>query len=172
MNPIAGNAVKLGWLAAAGAALAAVAASAAPTVKVRTSIDIDAPPARVYAMLADFAAYPAWNPYHVAVEGDFAVGAPLVVHVHRPDGKSVTVKPHMLRIEANREVTWGGGIKGIFWGEHVLKLEPLAGGRTRLIHNEDFIGVGVGLANLPADVLTEGYRRMNEALKRRAEGGR
>jgi hypothetical protein len=168
MNATARSAKFLGWLGAVGAGLAALAA-AMPATKVRTAIEIDAPPERVFAVLADFAAYPDWNPYHVAVEGKPEVGAPLTVSIRRPDGKAVTVRPHLLRLEPNRELTWGGGIAGIFRGEHVLKLESLPGHRTKLIHDEDFTGIAVVLANLPTEVLTAGYRLMNEALKRRVE---
>lgn len=139
------------------------------TVEVRTSIDIDAPPEQVYAVLADLGAYPQWNPYHVSVIGPFEEGAELAVKVIRPDGKEVNIPPHLLRIVENEEITWGGGIKGIFYGEHVMRLVALPGSRTRLIHNEDFSGFAVGFADLPPAVLTEGYRRMNHALKRRVE---
>lgn len=159
----------LAGLAAATVAVPAAAITAYP-VKVRTTIDIEAPPDRVYAILADLAGYAAWNPYHVAVEGALSPGAKLVVHIRRPDGKAVTVRPHLLRLVPGRELTWGGGIPGLFYGAHVFRLEALAGGGTRLIHNEDFTGFAVRFANLPADVLTAGYAAMNAALKARAEG--
>ena len=75
----------------------------------------------------------------------------------------------MLRVEENRELTWGGGIPGIFWGEHVLLIEPIHRDRTRLVHNEDFSGFAVRFADLPPQVLTQGYQAMNRALKARAE---
>ncbi len=46
----------------------------------------------------------------------------------------------------------------------------MPGGQTRLIHNEDFTGLFVGFADLPPDVLKEGYERMNAALKAHMEG--
>ena len=152
----------------AAVVLALVLAGACSPIQIRTEIEIDAPPSEVYAILADFPSYPEWNPYHVRVEGEFREGADLEVLVHRPDGEEVHVPPHILRIVPDREITWGGGIKGIFWGEHVFLLEEVAGG-TRLIHNEDFTGFAIHFADLPPEVLTEGYRLMNEALKVRAE---
>jgi hypothetical protein len=41
---------------------------------------------------------------------------------------------------------------------------------TRLLHNEDFTGMFVGFADLPPDVLTQGYKGMNKALKKYVEG--
>ena len=164
-----------GWIKASGVAVSALALAVgalawnSPKVTVRTAIDIDVPVERVFAALADFGAYPEWNPYHVSVSGEPQIGAALTVDVRRPDGKQVTVKPHLLRFEPQRELTWGGGIRGVFYGEHVFLLQSLPDGRTRLIHNEDFSGFAVRFADLPAGVLTEGYRQMNEALKLRLE---
>jgi hypothetical protein len=151
------------WLA-----LLCMLAGCSPT-EIRTAIDIDAPPERVWAILTDFARYPEWNPYHVSVTGKPVLGAELAVRIRRPDGKTVEIEPHILRLDPLKELTWGGGIKGIFFGEHVLRLEAAGPGRTRLIHNEDFTGAAIPFADLPPAVLTEGYARMNAALKRRAE---
>lgn len=150
-------------------ATAALGGMACSGVQVRTGIEIDAPPEEVFAILSDLPAYPDWNPYHREVEGELEPGASLRVHIHRPDGHEITVPASVLRLEPNREITWGGGIKGIFWGEHVFLLSPLEDGRTLLRHDEDFSGFAVQFADLPPEVLTEGYRLMNEALKARVE---
>lgn len=139
---------------------------------VRSQIEIDAPLERVYSALIEFERYSKWNPYHVRVAGSPELGAKLDVTVHRPDGKTVQVPAvHVLRLRENAELTWGGGFKGVFYGGHVFELKKLAANRTRLIHNEDFKGLFVGLADLPADVLTTGYERMNRALKDHLEAG-
>ncbi len=135
-------------------------------IPIRTEINIDAPRDVVFAKLIDFDDYANWNPYHVYVSGESEVGAELDITVQRPDGKRVDVPAvHVLRLEENRELTWGGGIKGVFYGEHVFLLESTGDGGTRLIHNEDFEGLFIGFADLPPDVLTEGYNLMNLALK-------
>lgn len=97
------------------------------------------------------------------VDGEFAIDAPLTVHVEKPNGEAVTVHAHLMRIESNRELTWGGGIRGIFYGEHVFLLEALADGSTKLIHKEDFTGIAVRFVTLEA--IDEGYALMNAALK-------
>lgn len=150
-------------------ALLALTTSACTNIEIRTETTIDAPIETVWSILIDFERYPEWNPYHVMVEGEPVVGADLKVTVHRPDGKIVDVPPHILRIRDREELTWGGGIKGIFYGEHVFLLRNTESGGTHLSHNEDFSGFAVGFADLPPDVLTEGYERMNAALKKRAE---
>ncbi|MEM9061140.1 MAG: SRPBCC domain-containing protein [Pseudomonadota bacterium] len=149
-------------------ALALCLAGCTTHIPIRTQIDIDVPRGDVFRALTGFESYPDWNPYHVRVvpHGPVAIGTGLDVRVSRPDGKVVDVpEVHILRLETDRELTWGGGIRGVFHGEHVFLLEDLGAKRTRLIHNEDFRGLFIGFADLPPDVLTEGYVRMNEALK-------
>lgn len=146
--------------------------AACTTLKeIDTSIDIDAPPCEVYATLADFERYPLWNPYHVRVVGSGVVGEPLEVRVSRPDGVVVDV-PHVRLLEAEpcRSLVWGGGINGIFAGEHRFDLTPREDGNTHLSHTEVFSGLFIGFADLPVPVLTEGYEGMNEALRREVEG--
>lgn len=140
-----------------------------PGKHVYTEIEIDAPPQAVWAALADNANYPVWNPYHVQVTGRMAVGEQLTVEIHKPNGEETSVQPHLLRLEPDRELTWGGGIHGLFYGEHVFLLEEMGSGRTRLIHKEDFTGLAVQF--VPLEAIDEGYAQMNEALKRHIESG-
>jgi hypothetical protein len=139
------------------------------SISIRTSVEIDAPSEVVYAVLSDFESYPAWNPYHRKVKGVFQDGADLVVYVTRPDGKQVEVPPHIIRIVENKEITWGGGIRGIFYGEHSFLLMQISQDKTLLKHNEDFSGIAVGFADLPPEVIAKGYQLMNLALKERVE---
>ncbi|MBF0290165.1 MAG: SRPBCC domain-containing protein [SAR324 cluster bacterium] len=134
-------------------------------ISIRTAVEIDAPKEEVYSVLADLESYPKWNPYHRRVEGAFEEGAKLKIFVLRPDGKEVEVPPHMMHIIENEEITWGGGIKGIFYGVHTFKLQSTEHGKTMLRHNEDFSGFAVGFADLPPDVIADGYHQMNMALK-------
>ena len=63
----------------------------------------------------------------------------------------------------------GGGIRGIFYGEHSFLLEQISQDKTLLRHNEDFSGIAVGFADLPPEVIAKGYQLMNLALKERVE---
>lgn len=149
--------------------LAATALGGCTTRKtIDTSIEIDAPPCAVYDTLAAFEAYPEWNPYHIRVAGSGVVGERLEVRVSRPDGVVVDV-PHVTLLEAEpcRALVWGGGIPGIFRGEHRFDLSPRENGATHLSHTEVFSGLFIGFADLPVPVLTEGYARMNAALRDR-----
>lgn len=130
---------------------------------IHTEITIDASPEVVWTALTDLRSYQDWNPYHVSVEadGDLVPGRRLVVDICKPNGERVRVKPRIIRLEPSRELTWGGGIKGVFHGEHRFILEPLGSG-THLTHCEVFSGFAVRFANL--DAIEEGYDSMNRAL--------
>ena len=151
--------------------MAAIAVAGCTTRKtIDTRININAPPCTVYETLAAFERYPEWNPYHIRVAGSGVVGEPLDVRVARPDGVVVDV-PHVTLLEAEpcRALVWGGGIRGVFRGEHRFDLHEREDGGTHLSHTEVFSGLFIGFADLPVPVLTKGYERMNEALREEVE---
>lgn len=149
------------------ASLLASACTSLPSKHVYTEIEIEAPVDRVWMILADNETYPEWNPYHVSVRGQMLPGQKLEVVLHKPNGERVEIEPRVMRTVPMRELTWGGGMRGVFHGEHVFLLEELDAGNTRLVHKEDFVGIAVPFASL--DAIEEGYRQMNQALKIRAE---
>ncbi len=135
-----------------------------------TTIDIDAPPAEVWAVLADTAAYPDWNPFVVALEGELAVGRKLAVTIRPPGGRGITLKPTVLEVEPGISLRWLGrlGVPRIFDGEHSFKLEPIDGGRcTRFVHGERFRGVLVPFVGSLLRRTEAGFVAMNEALRDR-----
>lgn len=141
--------------------------SALPQKNIYTSIDINAPRQVVWDILADNDAYGDWNPYHVSVSGDLREGERLAVRIEKPNGTKVAIEPHVMRLLPLEELTWGGGIRGIFYGEHVFELSSIGKGKTRLIQRETFSGLAIPFAEL--DAIEEGYSLMNVALKQRAE---
>ena len=135
-----------------------------------TTIDIDAPPAEVWAVLADTAAYPDWNPFVVALEGELAVGRKLAVTIRPPGGRGITLKPTVLEVEPGISLRWLGrlGVPRIFDGEHSFTLEPIDGGRrTRFVHGERFRGVLVPFVGSLLRRTEAGFVAMNEALRDR-----
>ena len=139
--------------------------------QLRTDIEIDATPDLVWAILTDFASYPAWNPFIESIRGEPVVGSKLEVRIAPPDGKAMTFKPTVLNAEPDRELRWLGRVllPGILDGEHMLQLEPLAGGRVRFVQAERFRGVLVPFLGETLARTERGFAAMNEALKGRAE---
>lgn len=140
---------------------------------VTTSIDIAADPARIWAILTDFAAYPGWNPFITSASGVPEVGQRLTIRVAPPGGKPMTFRPRVLAAEPGRRLRWKGRllIPGLFDGEHDFRIEPRDGG-VRLHHGERFSGLFVALTGDESFRRIEaGFEAMNRALKSRAEAG-
>ena len=136
-----------------------------------TSIDIDAAPETVWAVLSDLRAYPGWNPFIREARGELAAGERLDVKMQPEGGRPMRFRPTVLSAEPGRELRWRGRLvaPGVFDGEHRFVIQPTPRG-SRLLHEERFSGAlvpllakGLRTRTLPA------FRRMNEALKERAE---
>jgi hypothetical protein len=138
-----------------------------------TTIEIDAPPERVWQVLSETTAYDEWNPFITRVRGALSPGGRLdfMVPLGRRD---FPIDATILTVEENKEIRWRGprsAVLGkVFSGEHYFQLEPLPNGRTRFIHGETFRGVVPDLlwSRLEPWLLPL-YNSMNEAMKRRAE---
>ena len=138
----------------------------------RTEIDIDASPERVWAILMDFGAYPDWNPFIRSIEGDARRDGRLKVRIQPSGGRAMRFNPTVLAAEPSRELRWLGklGVKGLFDGEHRLVLEALPNGGTKFRQEEGFMGILVPLFRKSLEKDTRrGFVEMNEALKARAE---
>jgi hypothetical protein len=139
---------------------------------IETTIEIDAPVARVWALLTDFAQMSAWNPFIRSISGDLAQGARLSVHIAPPGQSGMRFRPRILALRSERELRWLGRLfmPGLFDGEHYFVLEPLSDARTRLTHGEHFSGLLVGFLGGALGATEAGFKAMNSALKQQAEG--
>ncbi len=137
-----------------------------------SDIEIQAPAERVWPILTDLARFPEWNPFMRRAAGLVQPGARLEVFIQPSGARGVTFRPTVLKAEPNRELRWLGHllISGLFDGEHILTLEPLAPDRCRFRQREIFTGLLVPLLarSLDRDTL-RGFNEMNQALKARAE---
>ena len=78
-----------------------------PAMKtVAATIQIDAPPAKVWAVLTDLSAYPRWNPLFPEAFGPIAIGSRLTLKTVQPNGRTMTIKPKILAVEPNAELRW------------------------------------------------------------------
>jgi len=153
-----------------------LSACGAFSTSIRTEEAIDAPVDVVWDVLADFSSYPEWNPYHVAMAprcvqapGELRVHDTWRVQIHKPDGERLTLPVRVIAATRHEELTWGGGVPGVFSGEHRFLLQRLDDGRTLLRHDEDFSGVVLPFVPLRPAAIEEGYRLVNAAARRRAE---
>ena len=141
------------------------------TTTLTSQIEIDAPPAAVWAVLTDSAAYESWNPFIRKLDGELCPGATLEIRIAPPGARAMRFKPTVLAVTAERELRWLGRFlaPGIFDGEHGFTLEPLPGGRTRFVQTEHFSGLLVRAFARTLDKTQLGFDEMNAALKTEAE---
>lgn len=135
--------------------------------EIKTSIIINASPAKVWSILSDFPAYPKWNPFIKSVEGIVSQGSSIIVKV-----EEMIFKPTVLSFRKEKELRWLGRvlIPGLFDGEHSFALEELSNNQVKFHHSEKFSGLLVGLMAKKLETETKpGFCAMNEALKERAE---
>ena len=139
--------------------------------ELRSELEIDASPERVWAVVTDFAAYPEWNPFIPRISGELKEGARLEVQIKPPGGRAATFKPTVRAVESSAELRWLGRLllPGVFDGEHSLRIEPLDGVRSRFTQSERFTGLLVPLFKGTLAKTETGFEEMNAALKARVE---
>ena len=76
--------------------------------ELRTEIEIHAPAERVWQVLADFPAYPQWNPFIRYVHGEPRQGTTVGSCAQPSGAKPLTFKATILRAEPGRELCWCG----------------------------------------------------------------
>jgi hypothetical protein len=138
---------------------------------VETSIDIAASAPRVWQVLADFDAYPSWNPFITRIAGEIAVGARLRVTIAPPGRKPMKFRPTLLIADRPHELCWRGRLflPGLFDGVHSFRIEG-NGEASRFHQTERFTGMLLGTMDAALFQATQaGFEAMNKALKARVE---
>lgn len=132
-------------------------------------VDIPATPAAVWQVLTDTDRYDEWNPFLTRLSGRLAVGERLTVTI-RPGRRSMTFRPTVLAVEDGSLVRWRGraGVRGVFDGEHELRVLAGADGGARFVQREVFSGLLVPLMGGVLDDTETGFAAMNAALRDRA----
>ena len=143
-----------------------------PRMTLTSEVVIFAPPAQVWAVLSDFAAYREWNPFIPEAAGTLEKGARLTVRIAPPGGVPMTLSPKVILLERGSRFTWRGRLfaPGVFDGEHDFAVATRDSYVTRFTQSETFKGILVPLfaPSLNRNVHA-GFKQMNQALKRRAE---
>lgn len=101
------------------------------------AIRIDAPPAKVWALLTDAAGFPKWNSTVTSIEGPIALGQKLTLRV--PSAPKQTFRPKVSELEADKRMVWRDGFAPMFQGVRTFTLAP-AGSGTEFSMVEVFSG--------------------------------
>jgi hypothetical protein len=146
------------------------------TSELTYSVDIEAPPERVWQVLMDLPAYPEWNPFVTRAEGEVAVGA--TVSFTGPPVKALLrtrMPATVLEVSPGRRLRFRvrlvrTGLPGLLQVEQTMTLEPRDDGGVRLWEGARFTGLLVPLLTRALNrEHTPSFLAMNDALKERAE---
>lgn len=138
---------------------------------VSATVQIEAPPMAVWAILADLGRYQDWNPLFREASGEVGIGKRIRLRsVHPASGRTMTIRPKIVAAEPGAELRWVSSLPGIISGEHNFALSPADGG-TQLVQSESYRGLLVPFSGKTFAAAQASFRALNEALKKRVEAG-
>jgi len=139
--------------------------------ELRTEIEIQASPEKVWQALTNLENYPDWNPFIHHAIGKAKVGEKVDLDF-QPDSSGMKLHCTVIKAETNRELCWKYQVVHpiVFYGEHSFTIEPLGENRVRFVDKEVFSGLLVPLQAKDIDTNTKrGFEEMDKALKARVE---
>ena len=97
-------------------------------MEIASSLELAASPVRVWTMLTDFAAYPAWHPF-VRIEGENEPGAELRYTLRKHEKKrGWTVDAILVRSDPCAELVVTFGVRPVLSLEEFYRVESVEGG--------------------------------------------
>jgi hypothetical protein len=162
-------------LAVVAGILLFVGAASTTSFEIRTDVVIDAPVDRVWAVIVDLPRYADWNTQLAWLGGEPGPGAVLKLRLAANGTAPYEFAPTVSHWVPNVRFGWIArtGVPRIFDGEHFFELEPIEGGKTRLVNRERYSGVlSLVMQRLPMMAgAPQGFARMNDEIKSRVERG-
>jgi len=132
------------------------------------SIEINATPEAVWAVLTDVQQFPEWEPNVTKVEGEATAGNKITIHTKFSDRAfPVTVS----EFTPHSRMVWSSGMPfGLFKGARTFTLTPLNGG-TKITTHEEFSGLLLPMFKGQIGDLQPTFDAFVEALKVKVESG-
>jgi len=141
-------------------------------IELKTMIEIEALPSKVWEVLIDFNHHPDWNPFAVSISGKLAVGEKVRMKLNRPRPLGMVFFPVVTRVEKDKGFRFLGQfvIPSLFSGEHIFELEATGENSTHFIHREEFHGLIPEILGQRLDKMARGnYEAFNRAIKQYVE---
>lgn len=139
--------------------------------ELRTEIEIQATPDKVWQVLTSLDKYPEWNPFIHHAIGKAKVGEKVDI-TFRSGSKDMTLHCTVIKAEPNRELSWKYHVilPSLWSGVHSFTIEPIGDDRVRFIDKEIFTGLLIPLQVKDIDTNSRhDFSEMDKALKIRAE---
>lgn len=136
-------------------------------------VEIEAPAGSVWEVLADFAAYPEWNPF-LRIAGNPDVGSRIkVAYLTGGVARNLTnMRATVLGSEAHRHLRWSGfmWVPSWFVVDHSFRIQTIGTNRSYFIQREAFTGsLTPFVIPVLESSLRSGLQEMSLALKERVE---
>jgi hypothetical protein len=139
--------------------------------ELRTEIEINASPEKVWQILTDLDLYPEWNPFIHHAVGKAETGEKVDI-TFKNGSKDMTLHCMVTRLVPNKELCWEYKVihPGLWYGEHSFTIEPEGENRVRFIDVEVFTGLLIPFQAKDIDTNSRrDFEAMDRALKERAE---
>ena len=139
--------------------------------ELRTEIEIQATPEKVWRVLTSLDKYPEWNPFIHHAIGKAKAGEKVVI-TFKSASKEMTLHCTVVKVEPNKELRWKYhvALPILFSGEHSFIIKQVESNKIRFIDREIFNGLLVSLQAKDIDTNSrQGFEAMDKALKTRAE---
>jgi len=139
--------------------------------ELRTEIEIQAAPEKVWQILTSLDKYPEWNPLIRRAIGTAKLGEKVDINVGS-ETKEMILHCVVVKVEPNKQLAWkyNVGMPFLFEGEHSFAIEPLGSNKVKFVDIETFKGLLVFTQAKDIDTNSKaGFEAMDRALKTRAE---
>jgi hypothetical protein len=138
---------------------------------VEHSIEIAAPAAAVWRVLADLDRWGTWNPLYVEASGRPVVGQPFAMTIALEGMKPQQARATIVSVEPEALLEYAiSNLGGLVKAFRYVQIEPCDPGTCAVRNGEIMTGLlGRLLARAVGEKVRKGLQGMNEALKAKAE---
>jgi len=138
--------------------------------KIETEITINSSVDNVWEVFFDLDGHSEWNPFLTKIDGNLVEGDSVKITVQLGDNKPEIAEPIIKKLIQKKEIHFLMNKWPLIKGEHYFIFEAISDNKTKLIHGERFYGLlPMFLWGKLNPLFTQGFRDMNEALKKRVE---
>jgi hypothetical protein len=140
-------------------------------LKIEHRLGVRAPPETIWAVVADIAGWPDWNPLYPKAEGSLRIGARLTLELALPGEAARTLRPVIADWIPNEQILWRlSSLAGLVTSTRYLEIEKLTETGCIFSNGELFAGaLGPSVVRRLRGPLRQGFEAMGEAVKARAE---
>jgi hypothetical protein len=139
--------------------------------ELRTEIEIQASPGKVWEILTNLVNYPDWNPFIHHAIGAAKLGEKVDI-TFKSGSKDMTLHCTVVKSEPDRELCWKYHVMlpALWSGEHSFTIESIEANKVRFIDKEIFNGLLIPFQAKDIDTNSRrDFENMDKALKIRAE---